>query len=252
MSAAVVIPARYASTRLPGKPLLKIASKTIIQLAYEQAAKAPSIDRVVVATDDERILDAVHAFGGEAQMTRADHPCGTNRVAEVAQRSLTDVDIIVNLQGDEPDILPEQVDAVVRLLEDDAGAVMSTLAVPVVGREAMEDPNQVKVVRDRRGRALYFTRSPVPFVRETSERDWRFLLHLGIYAFRRDFLLKYAGMSPTPLEQKEKLEQLRALENGYAIQVGITEHMTSGIDTPEDYERFKAQYDTSTKGGCER
>jgi len=238
MSVVVVIPARYASTRLPGKPLLKIGAKTIIQMAYEQAKKARSVDRVIVATDDERIREAVTAFGGEVRMTRADHPCGTNRVAEVVEGLPPDVEIVVNLQGDEPDILPEQVDAVVRLLREDEEAVMSTLVVSVQDREAMEDPNQVKVVCDARGRALYFTRAPVPFTREASQRDWRFMRHLGIYAFRRDFLLRYASMDPTPLERKEKLEQLRALENGCIIRVGITDHATTGIDTREDYEKF--------------
>jgi 3-deoxy-manno-octulosonate cytidylyltransferase (CMP-KDO synthetase) len=241
MKVAVVIPARYASTRLPGKPLLKIGPKLLIQMVYEHAKEARCADTVVVATDDERIADAVRSFGGEARMTRPDHACGTDRVAEVVERHLAHVDAVVNVQGDEPDVEPDQIDAVAALLQEDREAAMTTLACVLHGQEAMEDPNQVKVVCDARGRALYFSRAPIPFVRDPVARDWSFLGHVGIYAYRREFLLKFTTLAQTELERKERLEQLRALEHGYVIRVGLTGRTLFGIDTPEDLERFKAK-----------
>ena len=240
MNVAVVIPARFASVRLPGKPLLKIGSKTLIEMVYERAKLARLPRRVIVATDDARIADAVRAFGGEVRMTRVDHPSGTDRIAEVAREHLKDADAIVNVQGDEPDMDPSNIDAVARLLEEDREASMTTLACVERSREAMLDPNKVKVVCDAKGRALYFSRAPIPFTRDEAERDWAFLLHLGIYGYRRDFLLEFPTLPQTPLEKKEKLEQLRALEHGRIIRVGIAARRTFGIDTPEDYERFKA------------
>jgi 3-deoxy-manno-octulosonate cytidylyltransferase (CMP-KDO synthetase) len=194
-----------------------------------------------VATDDVRIFDAVKSFGGEARMTRADHPSGTDRVAQVAREHLDGFDAVVNVQGDEPDMAASNIDAVARLLEEDPEASMTTLACRMKSREAMLDPNQVKVVCDVKGRALYFSRAPIPFVREETERDGSFLAHLGIYGYRRDFLLKFPTLPQTPLEKKERLEQLRALEYGYVIRVGIVDAPTIGIDTVEDLARFKAK-----------
>jgi len=239
MNCVVVIPARYASSRLPGKPLLPIGRQTLIEMVYERAASARCASRVIVATDDERIVRAVEAFGGEARLTRVEHTCGTDRIAEVVRNDLADVDVVVNVQGDEPEVRGEDVEATVALLRDDPEAVMSTLACRMSGREAMEDPNQVKVVVDAVGRALYFSRAPVPHVRDATERDWSFLGHLGIYGYRRDFLLKFTALERTELEKKEKLEQLRALEHGYVIRVGLTDSERFGIDTPEDLARFK-------------
>jgi 3-deoxy-manno-octulosonate cytidylyltransferase (CMP-KDO synthetase) len=244
LKAVVIIPARYASVRLPGKPIIELARKVtgkyIIQHVYERAAQAPSVADVIVATDDERILRAVKDFGGKARMTRADHKSGTDRIAEVA-RDLR-VPIIVNVQGDEPQIEPEQVEQVIQLLAEDRKAVMGTLAHPITEERMWRDPNAVKVVVDRNGCALYFSRSPIPYVRDSD--DWmsdtpvRPLKHLGIYSYRRAFLLKYATMPQSPLEVAEKLEQLRALSAGFRIKVGITNRSPIGIDTPEDLNRW--------------
>ena len=239
MNAAAVIPARYASTRFPGKPLANETGKYLIQHVYEQVSRARSIAQVIVATDDERIRRAVQSFGGRAVMTRADHPSGTDRVAEVAAG--LDAEIIVNVQGDEPEIEPGNIDQLVRLLADDAEVVIGTLACPFPAGADPRDPNAVKVVLDGRGRALYFSRALVPYPRDsggvpTAGGPW--LLHLGIYAYRRDFLLRLAKLPPTPLEQVEKLEQLRALENGYAIAIAVVERSAVGIDTPADYAAF--------------
>lgn len=241
MKTAIVIPARYASSRLPAKPLLRETGKYLIQHVYERACES-NADVAVVATDDQRIFDAVRSFGGDVAMTRDDHPSGTDRVAEVAEK--LDADIIVNLQGDEPMIEPATLDFVARLLAEDKDAMMATLAVPITSIEQWRDPNCVKVVCDRQGRALYFSRSPIPFVRD-GEPDFstgRFLQHLGLYAYRRDFLLKLAKLPPEPLEMTEKLEQLRVLALGYAIQVGVVPHAHRGVDTPADYQRFVEQY----------
>lgn len=239
MNAAVVIPARYASTRLPGKPLLKIGPKYLIQMVYERARRASGVGDVIVATDDERILDVVKSFGGDAHMTDADHACGTDRVAQVVREHLPGVDAVVNVQGDEADVQPGQIEQVISLLAEDSEASMTTLACRMTDAEALADPNQVKVVCDARGRALYFSRSAIPHVRDENVRDGSFLAHLGIYGYRRDFLLKFTELPQTELEKKECLEQLRALEHGYKIRVGITKHVMFGIDTPEDLERFR-------------
>lgn len=248
MKVTVIIPARYESTRLPGKPIIEIARKVtgkyIIQHVYERAARAPSVSEVIVATDDRRIFDAVESFGGKARMTRSDHKSGTDRIAEVA--AALDSSIIVNVQGDEPEIEPSQVEQVIRLLLEDENASMGTLAHPVDSAQVLHDPNAVKVVMDERGYALYFSRSPIPFVRDS--KDWLrdspapILRHIGIYGFRWEFLLQYAAMSPSPLEMAEKLEQLRALSKGYKIKVGITQHQCVGIDTPEDLEKWLSLY----------
>jgi 3-deoxy-manno-octulosonate cytidylyltransferase (CMP-KDO synthetase) len=241
MKTAVIIPARFASTRLPAKPLLRETGKYLIQHVYERACESRAA-AVVVATDDLRIVEAVRSFGGNVAMTRDDHPSGTDRVAEVAET--LDADIIVNLQGDEPMIEPATLDLVAQLLENDREAQMATLAVPLHSAEAWRDPNCVKVVCDKLGRALYFSRSPIPFVRD-GEPDFatgRFLQHLGLYAYRRDFLLQLAKLPPEPIEVTEKLEQLRVLALGYRIQVGVVAHAHRGVDTPADYQRFVQMY----------
>jgi 3-deoxy-manno-octulosonate cytidylyltransferase (CMP-KDO synthetase) len=244
MQTAIVIPARYASKRLPGKPLLRTTGKYLIQHVYEQACRSRRASSVIVATDDSRIMAAVQSFGGKVVLTRRDHPSGTDRVAEVARQ--LDVDVVVNLQGDEPLIDPATLDLLPTLLERDTGADMATLAVPIRSEEVWRNPNCVKVVCDTSGRALYFSRSPIPFVRDgrpnfTAEPA-RFLLHLGLYAYRRSFLLSLASLPPEPLEEMEKLEQLRVLTLGRSIQVGIVRQASIGVDTREDYERFVATF----------
>ena len=239
MKTVAIIPARYASTRFPGKPLAKETGKYLIQHVYEQVRLAKSIDEVIVATDDGRIFDAVASFGGGAAMTREGHPSGTDRVAEVAEG--LDADVIVNVQGDEPEIEPGNIDRLVTLLAEDADVSIGTLACPFPEGSDPADPNAVKVVLDGRGRALYFSRSLIPYPRNREGRidapkDW--LLHVGIYAYRREFLLQLAELSPTPQEQCEKLEQLRVLEHGFPIAVAVVDQAAAGIDTPEDYAAF--------------
>jgi 3-deoxy-manno-octulosonate cytidylyltransferase (CMP-KDO synthetase) len=240
MRVAIVIPARFASSRLPGKPLLRATGKYLIQHVYERACGAKCASDVIVATDDERIRDAVTSFGGRSAMTRPDHPSGTDRVAEAAAGLKADV--IVNLQGDEPMLEAESLDLLAELLQRDSSSAMATLAVPIAERASYLSPNVVKVVCDNRGRALYFSRSPVPMVRDGepdfTERPARFLQHVGLYAYRREFLLKLAATPPHPLEEIEKLEQLRVLGIGESIQVGIVDHAHRGVDTPADHEAF--------------
>ncbi|HEY2909204.1 MAG TPA: 3-deoxy-manno-octulosonate cytidylyltransferase [Gemmataceae bacterium] len=244
MHVAIIIPARYASSRLPGKPLLAATGKYLIQHVYERACEARCASEVIVATDDERIRDAVAEFGGRAAMTRADHPSGTDRVAEVAAG--LKVDVIVNLQGDEPMLEAKEIDLLAELLERDPDSAMATLAVPITEKSVYLSPNVVKVVCDDRGRALYFSRSPIPMVRDGepnfASRPPRFLQHLGLYAYRREFLLKLAALRPHPLEEAEKLEQLRVLGTGAAIQVGLAAHAHRGVDTPADYDAFVRSY----------
>jgi 3-deoxy-manno-octulosonate cytidylyltransferase (CMP-KDO synthetase) len=243
MKTAIVIPARYASTRLPGKPLLRETGKFLIEHVYEQARQSGA-NEVIVATDDERIRRAVMGFGGKAVMTRAEHVSGTDRVAEVANN--IDADIIVNLQGDEPLIEPTILDLLPELLQQDRAADVATLATPITSLEQWRDPNCVKVVRDSCDRALYFSRSPIPYVREGKTDFQRqppmFLQHLGLYAYRREFLLKLATLRPEPLEEIEKLEQLRVLAIGRCIHVGVVERAERGVDTPADYQRFVEAY----------
>ena len=240
MKTIIVIPARYASTRLPGKPLLRQSGKYLIQHVYEQALRARKADLVFVATDDTRIAAAVQSFGGKAVMTRTDHASGSDRVAEVAQQ--IDCDFIVNVQGDEPMVDPSSLDLLVTLLEKNRDCEMATLATPLLSLEDWRNPNCVKVVLDNHGRALYFSRSPVPHVRggepKLDKPSLQFLQHLGLYAYRRSFLLELAKLPPHPLEQLEKLEQLRVLGQGRGIQVGIVAEASIGVDTYEDYERF--------------
>jgi 3-deoxy-manno-octulosonate cytidylyltransferase (CMP-KDO synthetase) len=240
----VVIPARYGSTRFPGKPLALLKDKkTLIQHVYENSACSRLASELVVATDSEEILRSVAAFGGKAVMTASGHPSGTDRAAEVARAA--DCDIIVNVQGDEPLIRGEMIDAVIRLLED-GRADMGTLARRIEGPEEMLDPNVVKVAFDREGFALYFSRAPIPYHRDLwkslgSVRGTRFTAykHIGIYSYRKEALLKVSGLEPTTLELAERLEQLRALENGMRIKVGETPFNTIGVDTPEDLEKVE-------------
>jgi 3-deoxy-manno-octulosonate cytidylyltransferase (CMP-KDO synthetase) len=240
----IVIPARYASSRLPGKPLLRQTGKYLVQHVYERACQARRAAGVVVATDDSRIAAAVARFGGRVVMTRRDHPSGTDRVAEVAAG--LDADVVVNLQGDEPLIDPDSLDLLAELLERDTAADVATLAAPLPTAEAYHNPNCVKVVCDDAGRALYFSRCPIPYVREGAPdfaaRPPRFLQHLGLYAYRRPFLLGLAALPPAPLEQLEQLEQLRVLAAGRVIRVGVVEHAGAGVDTYADYQRFVAAY----------
>jgi 3-deoxy-manno-octulosonate cytidylyltransferase (CMP-KDO synthetase) len=236
-----VIPARYASQRFPGKPLAMIAGKSLVQRVYEQASKAKSLDRVVVATEDTRILEAVEAFGGDAMLTSPDCVTGTDRIAEVAQQH--DYDLVLNIQGDEPLMRTEMIDQLIEGMQDNPDCVMGTLARKIESARVLENPNVVKVVVARNGNALYFSRSTIPYVRDARSRegsDWlsqaTFCKHLGIYAFRRPFLLDFVQLPQGELETTEKLEQLRALENGFAIKVWITPFDSIGVDRPEDVE----------------
>ncbi len=248
--AVVIIPARYGSIRLPGKPVLEVArevtGKYIIQHVCERAARAPSVERVIVATDDARIADAVSEFGGEVCITSPEHRSGTDRVAEVA--ATLDVEIVVNVQGDEPEVRPEQIEQVIQVLAEDQGAVMGTLAHPIEREDEWRDPHAVKVVLDADNCALYFSRSPIPFLRDyagpLAEAPARPLRHLGIYSYRRDFLLRYTALPHSPLEDAEKLEQLRALAAGYRIKVAVTPHASLGIDTPADLEAWLDKHRT--------
>ena len=236
-----VIPARFAAQRFPGKPLALIAGKTLVQRVFEQAAKAQRLDKVVVATENTRILEAVEAFGGDAMLTSPDCATGTDRVAEVARAY--DCDLVLNIQGDEPLMRPEMIDQLVAGMQSDPKCVMGTLARKLESAANLDNPNVVKVALAQNGNALYFSRSRVPFVRDARSGDsqeWltlaRFYKHLGIYAFRREFLVKFVELPQGELERTEKLEQLRALENGFAIKVLITAHDSIGVDRPEDVE----------------
>jgi 3-deoxy-manno-octulosonate cytidylyltransferase (CMP-KDO synthetase) len=244
-----VIPARFASTRLPGKALLSETGRPLIVHVLEAARRAQSLQRIVVATDDPRIASAVDQAGGEFMMTRADHATGTDRVAEVAA-ALPAARLIVNLQGDEPEISGTAIDRVVSLLEEDPALPMATLATPIREEAIYRDPACVKVVCSARGRALYFSRSPIPHHRDGLPDPTRAsapvaYLHLGLYAYRRDFLLALGSLPPSRLEAAEKLEQLRVLDAGYPIGVGIVDEPSVGIDTPEDYRRFVIRWQAS-------
>jgi 3-deoxy-manno-octulosonate cytidylyltransferase (CMP-KDO synthetase) len=234
----VVIPARYASTRLPGKPLVSLAGKPMIQRVYERAKRSTRANRVIVATDDERIVKAVEGFGGEARMTRADHRTGTERVAEVAAHEQGTV--FVNVQGDEPLLDPVSVDnAIASLLEEPAAAI-STVATAIKRPADIMDPKVVKTVLDFDGNALYFSRAPIPWVRDTTSkiqvRHWK---HLGLYVFQREALLEYPTLPQGELERIEQLEQLRWLENGWKIRVAEVEHDAVSVDVPEDVARVE-------------
>lgn len=234
-----LIPARFDSTRFPGKPLVEIAGRPMIEHVYRRAASAPAVDAVVVATDDRRIADAVEAFGGIARITASSHRSGTDRIAEVA-RDLT-CDLIVNVQGDEPLIEPEMIDRAIAPLDHDPSLLMSTLRAAVTDPADYSNPNVVKVVVDRRGDALYFSRAPIPFTGPAPAEDVGrpIFRHIGLYVYRRSFLLDFARLAPTPLELAESLEQLRALEYGFRIRTVLTPLESIGVDTPEDLERVR-------------
>ena len=236
----VVIPARYASTRFPGKALADLGGRPMIEHVYRRATSARNVDSVIVATDDARIADAVTAFGGSVRMTSPSHATGTDRIAEVA--ATLDCDLIVNLQGDEPLIEPAAIDQAIEPFRDDATLQMTSLYQRFRTPEEAADPNVVKVVTNRRGFALYFSRAPIPFVRagaDAAPLPAGPYKHIGLYVQRREFLLRVASLEPTPLERAEALEQLRVLEHGYAIRMIQTEHDSTGVDTPEDLERAR-------------
>ena len=248
-----VIPARYDATRLPGKPLADIGGRPMIEHVCRRAAAARGVNAVVVATDDERIAAAVRGFGGIAAMTNAAHRTGTDRIAEVAAG--LPCEIVLNLQGDEPLIEPEAIEAVIAPLMADPMLEMSTVCVAISDRSDYDNPNVVKVVKDRTGRALYFSRAPIPHFRggpregpskggpydEVAAGFSRPFKHIGLYGYRRTFLLKFATLAQTPLERTESLEQLRALEHGYRIQTVEIRYDSIGVDTPEDLERVRRQ-----------
>jgi 3-deoxy-manno-octulosonate cytidylyltransferase (CMP-KDO synthetase) len=250
LAIVAIIPARYASTRLPGKPLSEIHGKPMIQHVHERVTRARRLDRVLVATDDERIASAVRAFGGEAVMTSSAHATGTDRLAEAAAQ--TDATIVVNVQGDEPMLDPLWIDEALAPLLEEADVQMATLSLPLTDLDEMLAPSVVKVVTDARGDALYFSRSPIPHVRLDPPRGLRAAAeealrrglarkHVGLYVYRRETLVRFAALSPAPLEQAEGLEQLRALHHGIKIRV-VPFEGTSGVavDTPEDLERVRA------------
>ena len=238
MKFVAIIPARYASTRFPGKPLAVLGGKTVIQRVYEQVSRV--LDEAYVATDDERISQAVEAFGGKAVMTRTDHKSGTDRIQEAATKIGTDADVIINVQGDEPFIQPSQIETLMHLF-DDPTTQIGTLGKPFESMDAVENPNSPKIVTDNRGFALYFSRSVIPYIRGKERGEWfgdyPFLKHLGIYAYRREVLAEVTRLPQSSLEKAESLEQLRWLQNGYRIRVGLTDVETVGIDTPEDLQR---------------
>ena len=237
---AIFIPARYASTRFPGKPLAMLDGKTIIQRVYEQARKV--MDAVYVATDDERIFNHVLSFGGHAVMTSSHHRSGTDRIEEAVEKTGEAYDIIINIQGDEPFVLPSHIEALCHCFDDERTQI-ATLGIPFKSMEEVENPNSPKIVTDLDGYALYFSRSVIPYVRGEERGEWLgrfpFVRHMGIYAYHRNVLHEITQLEASPLEQAESLEQLRWLQHGYKIRVAMTEFSTIGIDTPEDLERAK-------------
>ena len=233
-----IIPARYASTRFPGKPLAMLGGRTVIQRVYEQAAAV--LEEAYVATDDERIFKAVEEFGGRVVMTRQDHKSGTDRIEEAAEKIGTQADVIINIQGDEPFIQKSQIETLKSLFENSETQI-GTLGKKFESIEAATNPNSPKIVTDKNGFALYFSRSVIPYIRGKEQAEWLqhfpFLKHLGLYAYRRDVLRQITQLPQSPLEMAESLEQLRWLENGYRIRVGLTDMETVGIDTPDDLRR---------------
>ena len=238
MKFIAIIPARYASTRFPGKPLAILGNKPVIQHVYEQALRV--IDEVWVATDDNNIRKVVEQFGGRVVMTRASHKSGTDRIEEAAEKLCTDADVIINIQGDEPFIQPSQINTLIHLF-DIADTQIGTLGKPFENFEAIQNPNSPKIIIDKRGFALYFSRSVIPYIRGKEQHEWLqcypFLKHLGMYAYRREVLNAITQLPQSSLEIAESLEQLRWLENGYRIRVGLTDVETIGIDTPEDLKK---------------
>jgi 3-deoxy-manno-octulosonate cytidylyltransferase (CMP-KDO synthetase) len=241
-----VIPARFASTRFPGKVLAPISSKPMLQHVYERASQARYLTSTIIATDDDRVYRAARSFGARVRMTRADHLSGTDRVAEVA--SAEDAAIVVNIQGDEPLIDPAAIDIAILPVAQEDDIVMATLKKKIESAREIGDPNVVKVVTDAAGDAIYFSRCPIPFYREGSGEYFK---HIGLYVYRSDFLLSYSALPVGPLERAERLEQLRALENGFRIRVVETEYESLGVDTPEDLERVSALFEASKLPGVE-
>jgi len=233
---AIIIPARYGSSRLEGKPLINVAGKTIIHWVYEKAQMSKYADTIIVATDDERIYDEVKSFGGVAEMTSAAHKCGSDRIMEVVSRH-PEIAFICNLQGDEPLIKPESIDAVIKNVKEDDAADISTLIRVLTDENEINNPNLVKCVIDKNNFALYFSRSKIPYERHTNAGN--FYGHLGIYGYKRKALERMTSLNQTPLEQTESLEQLRALENGMRIKTSVVDFVPVGIDTKEDLEKFE-------------
>lgn len=236
---AIIIPARYGSSRLEGKPLLKANGKPIIQWVWEKASKVPLVDRVIVATDDERIFNACKDFGAEVEMTSTEHKSGSDRIAEVASRH-PEIGYIINLQGDEPLIEQSNIELVIKGVKFDEQADISTLVREIKDADEINNPNLVKCVFDLNGYAMYFSRSKIPYERNINKGEWKFYGHLGIYGYKRDALFKMTGLPQTSYEKAESLEQLRALQNGMKIKVAIVDNVPVGIDTIEDFEKFKA------------
>jgi 3-deoxy-manno-octulosonate cytidylyltransferase (CMP-KDO synthetase) len=235
-----VIPARFQSSRFPGKALVSIAGKSMLQHVYERASQARYLTKLIIATDDDRIYDAARDFGAAVRMTRPDHMSGTDRAAEIA--SAETAEIIVNIQGDEPLIDPDAIDASILAMIDDEDAPMATLKKRIEDETEVTNPNVVKVVTDISGNAIYFSRCPIPFVRGGSAPHFK---HIGLYIYRRDFLLRYSSLPVGPLETAERLEQLRALENGHRIRVVETDYDSLGVDTPEDLDRVSTLFEAS-------
>ena len=238
-----VIPARYTSSRFPGKPLARIGSKSMLEHVFERTSQARYLTSVTIATDDERIADAARSFGAPVRMTRTDHLSGTDRVAEVA--SADTAELVVNIQGDEPLIDPAAIDAAILPLLHDDDIAMGTLKKRIEDPREIGDPNVVKVVTDRAGNAIYFSRSTIPYCGTGFSLSVPHYKHVGLYVYRREFLLGYSDLPVGPLEQAERLEQLRALENGYSIRVVETEYESLGVDTPEDLERVSKLFEAS-------
>ena len=239
MNIYAFIPARYGSSRFPGKPLAMIAGKPMIQHAYERALACPELSKVFVATDDDRIFKCVQDFGGNALMTRPDHPSGTDRIAEAAREvGVKDRDLVVNIQGDQPAFQPEVVSALIEPLMADESVPMSTLKCQIRHGEDIDNPNHVKVVTDNRGFALYFSRCPIPFCRDVNPGQVHYK-HLGFYCFRMDFLVRFTALPEGRLESLEKLEQLRALENGYKISVPESRYDSIEVDVPDDVKAIE-------------
>lgn len=233
---AIIIPARYGSSRLEGKPLIEVLGKPIIQWVYEKAQQSKLADIIIVATDDERILNTVTSFGGNVEMTSTSHKCGSDRIREVVDRH-PEISYIVNLQGDEPLITPESIDEVIKNVKDDAAADISTLVRPLNDENDINNPNLVKCVRNLNGFALYFSRSKIPYERNSGIAQ--FWGHLGIYGYKREALIKMTTLPQSPLEKTESLEQLRALENGMKIKTSVVDFVPVGIDTADDLEKFR-------------
>ena len=245
-----IIPARFASTRLPGKMIATLAGKPLVLHTYERACLSTLVTETIIAADDQRILDALAPYGAKAVLTDPAHQTGTDRIAEVAAKQ--DADIIVNVQGDEPLIDPHTIDAAIQPMLEDPALAMATARHPITARERIQDPNVVKVVCDQHGRALYFSRAPIPVVRDGADQETSEIIHwqhIGLYVYRRNFLLEFAQLPQTPLEKLEKLEQLRALENGHSIAVVNTEYEAVGVDSPEDLERVAAIFNAKKQEG---